>query len=242
MTYRVSKNYSPRRCTPSRRCKDWKHCPRCAAVRQAEIATACERLEAECGHLRWHILYPDQRGQAALEKARANWLRTVSPKGAIWTVEQSSKTGALHCNIITPAQHIYQPRAAAYWHQAIAGDVRNVGAYISKRGQFPKEHDYTGRLYGTAGQLWQILAEQRIAPVVQAAALQYALDSHKMLERAAWLKLNESQQNRLKWAAQESREKAAKQMTLDEAREIAAKWLPDLAAFKARKPSNSDDR
>jgi len=199
-------------------------------------------LQAEAGALRWHILYPSQHGQAALEKARANWLRQVKPRGAVWTVEQSRKTGALHCNIITPAQHIYTPNRGAYWHQTIAGDVRAVGAYISKRGQYPREQDYTGRLYGTAGQLWQVLTEQRISPIVAAAAAQYSIDSHAMIERAASLALSPSERNKRKWLTMEQIEAEQQRPTREQARDIAAKWLPALQAFKTGKPPNSNDR
>lgn len=167
-------------------------------------------------------------------------MKSARPDGAIWTIEQSRKTGALHCNIITPASASGTTPHATQWNQLIAGDVRAVGAYIAKQSQMPREEDYKGRLYGTAGQLWQILTSQTLSPVAAAAAAQYAIDSHKMIHRAAHLKMSQSQQNQFKWAQQDCEAAAKRDMTPEQAREIAAKWLPDLLEWKEKiRPKNS---
>lgn len=227
-------NHNAARCHPSRPCNRWRTCARCARRRQAKIADAAERLFTHTGQLRWHILYPHAPGADALRAVRENWLRAAAPAGAIWTVEQSRKTGALHCNIITPADCTATPRAAEHWQQLIQGDPRAVGAYIAKRRQMPEPAAYGGRLYGTTGQLWQILAGQTQYPAVAAAAAQYAIDSEAMMQRAAFLRLPPGEQQRRLWLikAYEDRQKA--EPTRDEYRAIAAKWLPDLLEWKEK--------
>lgn len=232
-------NHTGATCAPSRPCHRWRTCARCARRRQAQIADAVERLTNETGQLRWHILYPHTLGQAELRKVRTDWLKEAAPEGAVWTIEQSKKTGALHCNIITPASITHIPRAANHWQQIIQGDVRAVGAYIGKRSQMPRSEDYSGRLYGTSGQLWQILASQKQYPVVAAAATQFAIDSHAMIEHAASLRLSQSQLNERKWAHLKREKIAAAIMPMEEARRIAAKWLPDLLIWKEKNRTKS---
>jgi len=222
----------PPKCSKSRPCNRWRVCHFCARRRQAKIADAVANLADRVGNLRWHILYPNQQGADALRAVRANWLEAAAPEGAVWTVEQSRKTGTLHCNIITPAETLHTPTAAAYWQQTITGNVRNVGAYIAKREQMPDPAAYSGRLYGTAGQLWSILTNQKQYPAVAAAAAQYAIDSHTMLEHAASLKLDPRELQRRKWAAEAHTATKAKEKTKDEYRTIASRWLPDLLDWK----------
>ena len=223
---------TPAICTPSRPCNRWRTCRICARHRQAKIADAVENLAARVGGLRWHILHPHQPGQAALRTVRANWLRAAAPSGAIWTVEQSRKTGALHCNIITPNSSSHEPPNAHHWHQTITGNVRNVGAYIAKRTQMPPADTYTGNLYGTAGPLWQLLATQTSYPAVAAAAAQYAIDSHAMINQAIHC-LNAGRQKTYDELKTEYiKNNSAPEPTPAEYRAIAARWLPDLLDWK----------
>lgn len=189
-----------------------------------------ENLAERVGALRWHILYPNTAGQAALREVRADWLRTAAPDGAVWTVEQST-TGALHCNIITPESITREARAADHWQQIIKGNVRDVGAYIGKQAQMPKLESYSGRLYGTAGQLWQILANQKSAPVVAAAAAQYAIDSHAMIDRAANLQFAKPAKKKIALVNDDWEPiKKPAELTKEQARAVAANWLPELLA------------
>jgi len=193
-----------------------------------------ENLASHIGNLRWHILYPNQLGADALRAVRSDWLHSAKPLGAVWTIEHSKKTNALHCNIITPAGSLHEPANAHHWTQLVQGNPRHVGAYIGKRHQMPSTDDYTGRLWGTAGQIWNLLANQKHDPLVAAAAAQYAIDSHAMLSHAASLTLTESEKNRRKWHTEEIAAEKAKQKTPEEYREIAARWIPDLLDFKRR--------
>lgn len=234
MSDRDEAHHTEHKCSKSRPCGRWRTCYFCARRRQARVADAAERLFERCGELRWHILYPIYPGPQAIKTARENWLRAAAPDGAIWTIEQSKKTGSLHCNIITPAAITHTPLDAQHWQRIIRGDVRAVGAYIAKQNQMPRSEDYSGRLYGTSGKLWQYLTSAEAHPVVAAAAAQYAIDSHAMIDRAASLLWSPSERNKRKWAQEEREEKAAAVMPIEEARRIAQKWLPDLLEWKEK--------
>jgi len=202
-----------RPCQPRARCKAFRTCPICARIRQAKIADAAERLAALSPHNTWTTITPDERGQAALLACRAAFLRAEEPPGAIWTVEIAPTTGRLHCNILHPTSSPRAMRAARLWQAPLAGNIREVAAYISKREQMPPPDHFDGRLYGTAGTLWQYLAGTEAPPVVAAAKTQYDLDP-------APLHANSGVSRRLFVTA------AAH--TTDDYREIAARRIPDL--------------
>lgn len=164
-------------CWPGNRCRNWRECDHCARIRQARIATAAERLESIVGPLDWTTLQPASAAFAAIADARAEFLRKTAPQGAIWTVEQSPNTGNLHLNLLTPA--IDPPRLihASAFHVRAIDNPRRVAAYISKREQMPSRHAYDGRLYGTAGPLWQWLTARGQQPIIQGAALQHEIDA-----------------------------------------------------------------
>lgn len=202
-----------RPCAPRARCGDFRNCDICARIRQARIADAATRLSSRHPNLRWTCLSPTDPGPAALAAARAAFLRSTDPPGAIWTVEQSPQTGALHCNIIAPAAPPRSIRIARVWQADIEGDVRRVAAYISKREQMPPRDLYPGRLYGTAGPLWQWLAGNDAPAVVAAAKTQYDIDP-------APLRIDTGISRRL--AAIDAQHSPA------DYREIAARRLPEL--------------
>lgn len=236
-----STNSTAHRCSKARPCNRWRDCHFCARRRQAKIADAVEKLAGRTGPLRWSILYPLQGGSAAAKEARADWLAEAAPAGAIWTIEQSRKTGALHCNIITPAHCQANPSSAHTWTQTITGNPRHVGAYIAKRQQMPTREQFDGRLYGTAGPLWQWLAGSQSEPIVAAAAAQHIINREAMLmesihqierqqERDRIALLNPGQLQREQWAREEAAAKTTTEKTRDEYRAIAARYLPDILA------------
>jgi hypothetical protein len=163
------------------------------------------------------------------------FLKKIKPEGAIWTIEQSKKNHHYHVNIITPQIERPAMRNAEVWTQGVAGNVRHVGAYIAKRGQMPDREDYAGNLFGTAGNLWQVLSQAQDVPIVQAACAQYAINPSAMTEQSVltyqeWL-------DSLASAGQESEkpQKAVffagekpKEFDKEQAREVAARWLPDI--------------
>lgn len=175
-------NYRPRpripgqECTGPIRCHDWRACPRCARIRQARVADAAARLEGLGGSLDWTTLEPIDAGAAALRAARDQWLQQAKPRGAIWTVEESPRSGRLHCNILTPPG-TPPPAPLAYQYRICAvRDARATAAYISKREQMPSRSIYDGRLWGTAGPLWRFLASGEAPAIVQAATIQTSID------------------------------------------------------------------
>lgn len=159
-------------CAPGNRCHRWRSCDQCAAIRQARIATAAEKLATVAGSIDWTTLEPFHHSPAALIAQRDRFLKLAKPAGAIWTVEVSPSTGNLHCNILTPPGLPPHMPAAAQHRIIKVADPRHVGAYISKRAQVPDPARYPGRAYGTAGPLWQWLTAREQLPTVQAAAVQ----------------------------------------------------------------------
>lgn len=159
-------------CAPGNRCHRWRWCPQCAAIRQARIATAAEKLATVAGSIDWTTLEPTRQTPSAIRQQRERFLAMTKPAGAIWTVEASPKTGNLHINILTPpGLPPHMPGSAQHRIIKVA-DPRHVGAYISKATQAPDPARYAGRAYGTAGPLWQWLTAREQLPTVQAAAVQ----------------------------------------------------------------------
>ncbi len=207
-----------RQCAPRARCRRWRICPACAAIRQAKIADAVERLHRLNNRATWTTLQPDHAGQAALIAARDLFLRSNAPSGAVWTVEAAPTSGRLHCNIITPDRPAETHPLASMFLAEIVGDPRNVGAYIAKQAQMPHPDAFTGRLYGTAGPLWQYLTSGQVPPPIQAAAIQYDIEPQPPTHP-------DDRQYPT------SRERA---------REIAARHLPDLLPFRrAARPNQT---
>ena len=217
-------DYTTRICLPHSRCDNFRTCQYCARIRQAKIASAVEKLQEICGSLTWSIVYPHDGSKHAAERAKLEFLKKAKAEGAVWTVEKSNKTNALHLNIITPRLEIDRIKLGNLWQQEIIGNPRNVGAYIAKQSQMPTVEEYDGRLYGTSGNLWQILANAHNVPIVQAAAAQYAIDSHAALKRAAELQLTKTRNPQKTFYVPDEKP----EMSKEEARSIAAKWLPDI--------------
>jgi hypothetical protein len=164
------------KCTPQNRCRKWRTCPTCARIRQARIANAAARLASLAPRIDWATLSPLAAGPSALLAARAEFLAAVRPAGAIWTVERSPETGRLHCNILLPSHEPRRLKLSACHIIKDIDEVRRVAAYISKPSQYPDQAEYPGRLYGTAGPLWQWLSDRASPPIVQAATLQHDIN------------------------------------------------------------------
>lgn len=206
-------------CFKGNRCRRWRICPACAAIRQARIADAATRLQKMYPGLAWTTLHPVVSGAAAVSRARATWARKSKAPAGIWTVEQSPTTKNLHCNIIAPFGFDADDQQFHRWQRAIKGDVRNVAAYISKPEQFPAREDGPYRLYGTLGPLWQFLADANQAPPVAAASIEFALDPGAALARAS------------KNGRADARDE---KQSMEEYRAIAARYLPNILAERVR--------
>lgn len=207
-------NSTPSRpCLPRARCHNWRTCDICARIRQAKIADAAERLQLAADDLTWTCLSPADTGARELAKARDAFLRAEEPIGAIWTVEMSPQTGRLHCNILHPTTTPRSMRLARVWQAPLTGNARAVAAYISKRSQMPAKELYPGRLYGTAGPLWQWLAGGDAPAPVAAAKTQYDIDPAPLSARSGITERNYLENRDYTW---------------DDYRAIAAARLPDL--------------
>lgn len=204
-------------CYPGNRCRNWRECDACARIRQARIATAAERLESIAGPLDWTTLQPASAAFAAIADARAEFLRKTAPKGAIWTVEQSPNTGNLHLNLLTPAIDQPQLLHASAFHVRAIDNPRRVAAYIAKREQMPSRDAYDGRLYGTAGPLWQWLAAKGQQPIIQGAVIQHDIDADA---------------GRLPPTGRARISDPIHQLTRDDYRRIAERHLPDILAAR----------
>lgn len=163
----------PRHCAPRSRCRNWRACPACARIRQATVADLAEKLAHAAGRLNLTVLHPTHPGAATVAAIRAAWVRQARPSGAIWTVEQGASPGALHLNILHPSHHQAAPAGAACYSEPIRTTPRAVGAYISKRAGAPDPEIYPGRCLGRSGPLWQWLASDDTAPILQAATYQH---------------------------------------------------------------------
>ena len=207
-------NSTPTRpCLPRARCHNWRTCEICARIRQAKIADAAERLQIAATDLTWTCLSPLDTDARSLAKARDAFLRAEDLVGAVWTVEMSPQTGRLHCNILHPTSEPRTMRLARVWQAPLQGSARPVGAYISKREQMPPKELYPGRLYGTAGPLWQWLAGGDAPATVAAAKTQYDIDPAPLSAKSAVGERNYLNNRDYTW---------------DDYRQIAATRLPDL--------------
>ena len=170
-------NPTPSRpCAPRARCGDFRSCPICARIRQARIADAAERLQSFAGDLTWSVVSPHDRSWEALTQCRSAFLAAENPQGALWTVEYGALTGKPHANILHPTSGARTLRRAAVWQAPVKGSARLIAAYVSKQSQMPPRAEYSGRLFGTAGPLWQWLATGKGLPVIEAAKTQWDID------------------------------------------------------------------
>jgi hypothetical protein len=165
------------KCSRARPCNRFRDCPTCAASRQRRIADLSDHLAQLDLGLAWTILSPATQSKEAISKARSAWLEQTRPTAAIWTVEAGTLRRQLHLNIIhTPIPH-YLPRYTRTWSQPLQNDHRQIAAYISKPSGFPTAAEYTGRLFGACGPLWQFLTAATQAPIIAAATLEHNLAS-----------------------------------------------------------------
>jgi hypothetical protein len=206
-------------CQPRARCHRWRHCEACANIRQARIADAVERLAGLAARLDWVTITPAREGEAALVAARNQFLKVSRPAGAVWTVEIGAESGKLHTNIIMPSQDAAPLRAAAIHVVKDITEPRRVAAYISKRSQHPGKQDFKGRLYGTAGPLWQYLTSGEAEPLATAAALQHEINSVAGTQPKTY---------------SAPAAPAADPLTMADYRAIAKRHLPDILADYVR--------
>lgn len=206
-------------CQPRSRCRNWRICNFCAALRQAKIADCAERLAQISSKNDWTTLHPLLPGKYGIDMARAEWQKIHRPSAAIWTVEQTKSTRNLHINILHPS---FPEKNLTHSHshsQRINGNIRHVAAYTSKRNQAPDPSEYTGHAFGTCGIMWQHLSSTNAPPALRAAAVQWMLDPLPMIDAAT---------------APPPTLYQIDDNTPEHYRAIAAKYLPDILARVAQ--------
>lgn len=165
----------PRSCAPGRRCMDWRRCPYCAGVRQAQAADKAERLERQFPRLFLSVIKPIDNTGAAITRIRAAILRKAFAPAGIWSVESGEKAGGLHLNIIAPAPAPQLLRDSTTWAAALTTTARAAAAYINKPGSFPDREEYAGHLGGSWSRIPDLFADPHMPATVQAASFEYAL-------------------------------------------------------------------
>lgn len=163
-------------CRASARCRRWRTCPECAAIRQARIADAADRIAQCFPSLHWSRLTPHHQTPSAIPTVRARWRRAHPQAAGLWTVEQGTHHHHLHLNVLHSDAVLQEIEGASSWTATDLKDHRRVAAYIAKREQAPDPGSYHGRAFGTFGEPWYYLAQARSAPALSAAALQFAID------------------------------------------------------------------
>lgn len=148
-------------CAPRNRCRNWRSCPDCARIRQAQIATVAEKGAATSKSTTYAVIRTTAPAQ--INSHRQALQRKLSPlgiHGGLWTIETGKISTGLHVNLVMGsdepivAQQIAQfwPVDGEVWCQQISqGDVRNVAAYSAKAEGFPEKDEYPGRLFGSWG-------------------------------------------------------------------------------------------
>lgn len=178
-------------CRPGKRCRDWRVCPDCARIRQAQIADVAERGAATSPRVTYAVARTYDARTFSADKAQFLTRLAKIADGGIWTVETGKISAGLHINIIAGTKDaVTAAELARAWPTTSPVDVwateiprrnaRNVAAYASKQTGFPHPDEYRGRLYGSWG-TWKrplaTLAESREAPVLAGAALEAMLSA-----------------------------------------------------------------
>lgn len=173
-------------CAPGARCRRWRYCQQCAAIRQAQIANVAEIGAARSARITYAVVKPARPDDLA--EARPEFLRAVGQHidGCVWTVETGQWSVGLHLNLIAGASvaidaaqvaSLYPSRCEVWAAEIPRADVRRVAAYISKRDAMPGKSTYSGHLYGSSG-AWKrplSLLVEGPSPIAAAAALEVGL-------------------------------------------------------------------
>lgn len=165
----------PQLCAPRKRCRDYRNCPACAAIRQARIADQAEAILRDYLQLQLIVLRPHNATQPGMRAAIRAAIRNNGLRAGIWTVELGQKAGTLHANILTHDGPIKQTNSATTHAEPVRTNARAVAAYISKRSQHPDREIYDGRTYGAWGRMADILVAEDMPPIVTGATLERTL-------------------------------------------------------------------
>jgi len=163
-------------CDHGKRCGNIRTCEKCARARQKLYADRAEYMERQYGQLALTTIVPDDPTTANIKALRASMIRRKIAPSGIWTVETGELAGHLHLNIISPTPSTVQFTRAQSYSELITTTGRAAAAYITKRKGIPSPEQFTGKTAGTFGLLYEYLASNKVAPLVQAASLQKFID------------------------------------------------------------------
>lgn len=177
-------------CEPKARCRKWRECQYCGAVRQAQIANIAEIGAMGSRSITYAVVKPLSNDIAA-QKTQVLKHLSSEINGAIWTIETGSQVLGLHANLIIGSDKpIHAAQVAAglsgesevYAQRIPHTDIRKVASYVAKPSNYPEKEQYSGRLYGSVGD-WK----KPLATMVEANAgngVMAALALEEMLEQA----------------------------------------------------------
>lgn len=177
-------------CEPKARCRKWRECQYCGAVRQAQIANIAEIGAMGSRSITYAVVKPVSNDIAA-QKTQVLKHLSNEINGAIWTIETGSQVLGLHANLIIGSDKpIHAAQVAAglsgesevYAQRIPHTDIRKVASYVAKPSNYPEKEQYSGRLYGSVGD-WK----KPLATMVEANAgngVIAALALEEMLEQA----------------------------------------------------------
>lgn len=159
-------------CQRGKRCHRWRICPDCAAIRQKTIADSAELIEQQHGPLWITTIKPEKNTEAAIRAVHAAMLRNKLAPAGLWTIETGEKFAGLHLNIISPQPTIPRTLARFTWTEQLDTTARAAAAYISKQSGYPPASQYKGKLYGTFGNIRDLVQMPDAPILVQCASLE----------------------------------------------------------------------
>lgn len=166
-------------CSGVNHCGNARNCERCARLRQKKIADVAEKLEQQHGQLTLTVLVPEKNTQEEIARLRASFIRRTISTAGIWTIETGCSFAGLHLNILSPRPAKTTWRGAKSYSELVQTTSREAAAYISKRSGMPPVEQFSGRLYGSFGQLFTYLSSEAMPIEVQAAALEVSLSGEQ---------------------------------------------------------------
>lgn len=170
-------------CQPRARCGLWRSCPVCSKIRQARAADAAERLLGPAGPVMLTVAQPNLGESLNVRTIKQIAQRALGADRGFWSIEASRQKGGLHINLITPLSDYMQPGQIRMHSEICAAPTRAVAAYCVKPDQSPTEEEYSGRLYGTWGNVLQALAGKGPAPELRAYAAE--CEAERIISAAA---------------------------------------------------------
>lgn len=172
-------------CSASQPCGCFRTCPACARKRQADIADQAEKIAATGAPIFLTTIRPPENNEASLRATRAAIFRAGIAEFGLWTIETGQKFNGLHINVLSTKPKIPPRFAGLSWSEAINTSARAAAAYISKQSGMPSPGQYSGRLYGSFGNLKDLFVREDMPLMIQAAAIEQEI-AYRPSRLASW--------------------------------------------------------